>query len=136
MSVVQFPSVCAAEKIWVCGCGCSTFKISGRLEVICASCGGATESGVELGSWYEVAKDAPLRGPDDLPRADIEGNGSEEFWRARIANIASDDDVALAVIVKKNDSLHVFGLISTAPQLKWGNRKLREAMKIMRTWIK
>ena len=90
----------------------------------------------DIGSWYERFADAPLRGPDDVPRKEISGNGSEDFWRGRVADIASDEDVALAVVVKKNDSLHVFGLVSTPIELKWGNRKLREAMKLMRAWVK
>lgn len=39
MSIVEFPKRLRDEDyIWVCGCGCSTFKIRGDGELECASC--------------------------------------------------------------------------------------------------
>lgn len=129
MSVVNFPTV--QPRVFVCDCGCSTFALLEDGEAQCANCSGFAD--VDTGAWFKAIESAPARAENEEPPfADVQGNGSVEFARARIANMAGDDDVKLCIIARENGAVHVWAEAETPEQLEWCDEEIEQAKSILR----
>ena len=129
MSVIDFPI--NQPRIFVCDCGCSTFALLEDGEAQCANCASMV-SGAH-GTWFEAIEGAPDHPVDaEPPFQDVQGNGSVEFARARIARMASDDDVKLLVIARESGAVHVWSEAETEEQAKWTEEQLEAAAGILR----
>jgi uncharacterized Zn finger protein (UPF0148 family) len=113
-------------RIWVCGCGCSTFMLREDGEAVCAHC--ETEVGEDGGAWLAKIAHADERDPEAAaPFEDVQGNGSPEFCRARMARVATDDDVTAIVVVKQDGRIHAWSEAETRAQLDWVTERLEQA---------
>ena len=116
-----------AKRIWVCDCGCSTFKLREDGSAICAHCDKQSSEAAD-GAWYAPIKDDPDRNEDlAAPFEDIQGNGSVEFARRRLAKLATDDDVTVLAIVKSDGRVHAWSEVETPEQVDWVKDRLDAA---------
>ena len=127
MSIVEFPK--PLNRVWVCNCGCSTFELYDDETHACSACG--TRSDNE-GRWFTPPDDAPET--DDEPFRDVHGNGSTEFARRRLQQMASDDDAALLVVRKLDGQVSVWAAVETADQRDWCVEGVETAIDLMRKW--
>lgn len=116
------------HRIWVCACGCSTFCLRADGAIFCANCDADHSDGA---GWREKL------GNDDAPDeiedwADIQGNGSVDFAKARVKRIASNGDAKLLVVADASGALSCWGDINTNEQLDWCLRKLSDAADLLR----
>ena len=126
--VVSFPSKEAPKTIWVCGCGCGSFELSGDGELTCSGCG-VPLAGAE-GGWYVPAlPGTPWEG--DPPVTHATSNGSEEFARRRMQGFAGDTDVAGIVIIKSTGQIHTWTDVDTTKDVAWLQEGLKDAARII-----
>ncbi|WP_212525860.1 hypothetical protein [Actibacterium sp. MT2.3-13A] len=119
------------KVVWVCCCGCSTFELRGDGEAECANCGAFASA--DDGNWYDRIKGGQARDESaDEPFKDIQGNGSVEFARARIARLAADCDAVAIVVVKDDGRLHAWYEASSEDQVQWTVGRLDEAKGLLR----
>lgn len=127
MSVVSFPS--ATDVIWVCDCGCSTFRLVSDGTAECANCA-AIVTGAD-GSWFSEIADAPMCDDDRVPFKDVQGNNSVEFARARMSRLANDADMAAIVLVRDGGTIHAWFSAETDEQVDWTRRRLADASDLI-----
>ncbi len=129
--VVDFPGGASERQIWVCLCGCSTWELNRDGTAQCAGCDGIAEA--ETGGWYEDIAEGPERNPDlPAPVADVQGNGSEEFARRRMARMAEGADVRLLVVARESGAVSLWRAdTATVDQLQWMHRRLDEAREML-----
>lgn len=118
----------AVERIFVCECGCSTFELWEGGSSRCAACGGGV---VDRGSWYLVQPDLSEYGGEEGPVGHVQGNGSVDFSRRRVSQIACTDDTAAIVVVAKGGSIHVWAEFETKKQKAWMLRRLGAARALI-----
>lgn len=129
MSVVNFPS--PTPVIWVCECGCSTFELHETGEAVCANC--QCTSSASGGAWFEDITKGPARDPDAPPPiADVQGNGSVEFARGRIQQLAAQSDAVVLVVVRECGAVHTWSATETDEQIQWAKRKIAEGEALIR----
>lgn len=117
-------------RIWVCDCGCSTFELWADGSSKCAACGSNHEG--HGSGWLERSQDRESRHSDGDTFTDVQGNGSEEFARRRVARMAADDDAALVVLARNDGSVSVWSKAETKAQTKWARQRLKIAAKLVR----
>lgn len=110
---------------WVCDCGCSTFSLLSDGTAQCAACD-ADHEGHGSG-WLDRSEDRRTAHEEGDTFADVQGNGSIEFARRRLARIAADEDAVLIVVAKKCGRLSVWSVAETEEQAEWAQRKLKQA---------
>lgn len=125
--VVGLPTA-KEPRIWVCNCGCSTFDLLETGAARCAACG--ADQSVDGSGWSKWT--AESRHNEDEAFRDVRGNGSIEFARRRIANMAQDQDAALLVVVKTNGTIQAWSEAETKEQLAWARRKLSQAADLFK----
>lgn len=109
--------------LWVCDCGCSTFELLSDGTARCAGCN-ASHDGMD-GGWLEKAGDKRTKYAEGDIVADVQGNGSVEFARRRLAKIAADDDVSLLIVAKRDGAVSVWSEAETEAQLKWVKKRIK-----------
>ena len=112
--------------IWVCACGCTTFLMLSDGSGECAACG--KEHDFDGSGW--VAGD-DVRGKADKFFSDVQGNGSVEFARLRVQQMAQGDDVTAVVVLRQDGSIHTWSAIETDEQAQWLSKKLDEAAALI-----
>lgn len=122
-NVVTLPTT--SPVIWICWCGCSTFELHASGAAHCASCGIEV---VGAGGWYMPPRDEVWDG--DAPFQDVQGNGSTDFARRRIADQAQAEDVVALVVVRANGGVSTWGANSTPEDLPWLRRRFADAMRL------
>ena len=129
--VVNFSGATADRQIWVCVCGCSTWELNRDGTAQCAGCDGLTEA--EAGGWFTAIEDGPERDPDlPGPVADVQGNGSVEFARRRMARLAEGDDVRMLVVVRDSSAVSLWRAeTSTEEGLRWMRERLDDAREML-----
>lgn len=115
------------DVIFVCTCGCSTWRLLDSGAIECAAC---DSRGTDFGSWYTKKPDVPPR--DETPFSDVQGNGSIEFARARLERMAGDADVKLIAIARKDGSVHLWTDADGRKQVKWALRRLKTAAGLLK----
>lgn len=127
---IKRPSV-----IWVCGCGCSSFNIREDGEAECCVCSQLADADGQ--GWYDRTKDAHQRSDDlDGPIDDVSGNGSMEFVRRRVEQLASDKTAVLLVVAREDGSVSTWSIAETEDQVEWVREKLEAATNLVRTNVK
>lgn len=112
-------------RIWICDCGCSTFNLVSDGSAICANCE-ADHEGAGAG-WLDRCESRQTRHAETEVFSDLQGNGSIEFARRRIAHMAAGDDVAMIVIARDCGSISTWSKAETVEQDRWMRRKLKQA---------
>ena len=116
------------EYLWVCSCGCSTFELLDTGHARCAAC--AVCAPEEQGGWYAPEDASEWVG--DAPVRDVQGNGSVEFARRRVAQLAQEPDVVATIVVRSDGTVHSWSSAETAAQFSWLRRQLVAAYRSIR----
>lgn len=117
----------AEETVFVCRCGCSTWLLLDDAAVECAACGNRS---VDYGAWYREKPEA--KDFTGTPFTNVQGNGSVEFARRRITQMASDPDVRLALVVRTSGTLNLWSDVHGKKQIKWARRRLKEVAGLLK----
>ncbi|MEL6310896.1 MAG: hypothetical protein AAFQ17_00790 [Pseudomonadota bacterium] len=133
MSVVSFPTKANEQRIWVCGCGCSTFELLEDGSARCALCAAPVEPHPK-GAWWTVPDNAEEA--SEPPQKDIQGNGSVEFARRRLQQLAQDDDAVMLMVVRSDSSVSLWADAETNEQIEWSRRRLEDADGLLARWLK
>ena len=124
-NVVRFSA--KEPLIWVCNCGCSTFELLDSGIASCAACGSVADvDGSGWSSWTAVSRHS-----EDEAFTDIQGNGSVEFAKRRVARLAQDDDVSVLVVIRSDGGLTVWSAAETQDQIEWVKRKISQASNLI-----
>jgi hypothetical protein len=94
---------------------------------MCAAC--EADATLDHSGWAEWSGTS-LHNADDIFR-DIQGNGSVEFSRRRLAQLAADDDAALVVVIKDDGHLSAWSAAETEEQLDWAAKKMDQAKALI-----
>ena len=114
--IIDFPVV--EDRIWVCLCGCSTFKLIEDGSMECSACGNWSRDG----SWYE---DKPAGGAGaGAAFSDVQGNGSVEFARAHMRRMASDPEMQMVAVARPDGSVSAWFNVGSEDERKWMHRRL------------
>lgn len=116
------------KRIWVCDCGCSTFTLVDGGNVECAMC--ESDGHGKTSGWF-----TPRHGSEtsnDKPVKDIAGNGSIDFARRRLAQIAQDDGNALLIAAHEGGSVSSWSRAETQEQLDWVRDKVETALSLIK----
>ena len=115
------------DVIFVCNCGCSTWRLLQDGAIECAACDNRSTT---TGSWYTVQPEAKEFGGE--PFVDIQGNGSVEFARSRLQRMATDPDLSLILLARGNGAIHMWSSAETKKQVKWTLRRFKEAVDLLK----
>lgn len=118
-----------APRIWICDCGCSTFELLSNGTARCAACD-ADHEGVGSG-WLDRSEDRRSPHAEKETFADVQGNGSVEFARRRVAQMASDENAVLLVVAREDGSLSAWSKAERAEQFAWAEEKLKQATALV-----
>lgn len=119
------------DTIFVCQCGCSTWRLLNDATVECAACENRSMSAA---AWYEEKPKAPEF--DGEPFVDIQGNGSVEFARSRLQRMAADPDLSLIVLVRENGTIHMWSNAETKKRIKWTVQRLKQAADLLKRRVR
>lgn len=117
----------AEETVFVCQCGCSTWLLLSDAAVECAACGNRS---VDYGAWYREKPEAEEF--SGTPFTDVQGNGSVEFTRQRVAQMASDPDIRLVLLARESGTINLWSGAVGKKQVKWTQRRLKEAAGLLK----
>lgn len=107
MSIVEFPKKLRdTDYIWVCGCGCSTFKIRGDGELECASCYTNPEPDENSGWFDRIADDGDRDEEPTQIRTGNDDNG--DFGERLIKTDAAKPDVTWIMFGRDNGGVSVW----------------------------
>ena len=115
------------DVIFVCNCGCSTWRLLQDGAIECAACDNRSTT---TGSWYTVQPEAKEFGGE--PFCDVQGNGSIQFARSRVERMSGDADVRMIAIARANGSVHLWSDAETKKQVKWTVRRFKEAADLLK----
>lgn len=116
-------------RIWICPCGCSTFRLIETGEAECAACDRRADH--DGGGWHEHPSSQTT--PVDTPFDIVQGNGSIEFAKARARKRAQEPDAALIAVAREDGTLTIWSAAETPKQLKWAKRQLRKLAALLDT---
>lgn len=118
-------------NVWVCNCGCSTFELRSDGTAACAACDTVQDAdGAGWSSWTAQSSKS-----EDEAFRDIQGNGSVDFARRRVAQMASDDTTTTLIVIRRDGSLSTWSEVETAEQMEWLRRKLDQAATLVASKI-
>lgn len=126
MSIVEFPA--RSVRIWVCDCGCSTFRVREDGEIECAACNVVSASDIP-GAWFDARKGAADR--DGETTEIVQGNGSVEFVRARLKRLAASDDAALIAVALRDGRVSLWAGAETDDEVKWSKERLEQCIEML-----
>lgn len=115
-------------RLWVCNCGCSTFELRDNGDAICAACQCLADvDGSGWSSWT-----AQSQYTEDTAFRDVQGNGSVDFARRRVAGMATDPTVRMVMVVRADGDLSLWSSAETAKQIAWAKQRLRQAAALLK----
>jgi hypothetical protein len=114
--------------IWVCACGCSTFYALDDGTGECAACNSPHD--FDGSGWILRTDDRGYTG-DEVFR-DVQGNGSVDFARRRVARQAAGDDVVVIVVIKDGGEISTWANVETSEQVEWIERRMSDAVAMIR----
>lgn len=113
--------------LWICACGCSTFEILSDGSANCAACCSPHDvDGAGWSSWVAMSDKN-----EDSTFRDVQGNGSVEFARRRVAQMATDDTAAVVVVARRDGSVSTWSEVETADQAQWVRERLTQAADLI-----
>ncbi len=132
-NITTFPQ--EPKQLFVCFCGCASFYIMEDGSAKCCVCDEKLVDGLEpkARGWFDAAKMITTKyddDDDDGPIADINGNGSVEFARRRIAQIVDQKDAVAIIVIIEDGGLNTWTSVDTADRKDWLFRKLTEVHKL------
>lgn len=115
------------ERIFVCGCGCSTFELYEGGEAGCAICGTIADTD---GSWFRKPPEVPER--DDPPMSDVQGNGCVDFARHRVKTLAAKENAKLFVVALDDGAVSIWADYASEDQRAWMLERLVVAQDLIK----
>ena len=96
-----------AQCIWVCNCGCSTFRLLSTGEAECAKCDCPTKN--YEGGWFEQLP-APAVTPEPEPPGTVAviGLGSADMAIKRTLKNAQNCDPVAVITIRRDGGLHTW----------------------------
>ncbi|MCB5411784.1 hypothetical protein [Pseudogemmobacter faecipullorum] len=119
----------AEPQLWICACGCSTFRLLSDGTAVCAACDKDHE-GIGSG-WLDRSQDKVTAHKPDETFEDVQGNGSVEFARQRVAQRAKEPSVALIVVARDCGGISAWSAAETDEQIAWAESKLQQAAALI-----
>ena len=114
--------------LWVCVCGCTTFHALSDGTGECAACNRSHD--FDGSGWIPRVDDRVFTGNDVF--RDVQGNGSGEFARRRVADLAASDDAVVLVVLRKGGEIHTWSDVETADQVDWVGRRMADAVDLIK----
>lgn len=114
--------------LWVCVCGCTTFHALSDGTGECAACNKPHD--FEGSGWIVRIDDRVFTGNDVF--RDVQGNGSIEFARRRVADLAAGDDVVALVVLRVGGEIHTWSDVETGEQVEWLERRMSDAVDLIK----
>lgn len=116
-------------RIWICPCGCSTFRLIEGGEAECAACDQRADH--EAGGWdtHPADQTSPVETPFDI----VQGNGSVAFAQARARKRAQEPDATLIAVARADGTATIWTAAETPKQIKWAKRQLRKLAALIDT---
>lgn len=115
--------------VWVCNCGCTTFLLLSDGTATCAACDSLTD-GLGAG-WLEAKEDRRTETVAHETFADIQGNGSVEFARRRVAKMAMEETASLLIVARKDGSISAWYEAETEDQVEWVKARADQAVALI-----
>lgn len=115
--------------VWVCKCGCSTFRLYEGGAVECASCG---VIGPEGGEWINEVPEPPMvarQQPIETKVISIAGN-DEQALNSMLVHADAKTMVA-AIFIYTNNRVRVWGGIDDNKRIRWLARRLKDARELL-----
>ena len=113
--------------IWVCQCGCTTFHALSDGTGECAACNKSHD--FDGSGWLLRADDRVFTGGDVF--RDVQGNGSVEFARQRVAQLSTGGDVVALVVLREGGEIHTWSSVDTVEQVEWLSRRMNDAVELI-----
>lgn len=135
-SVIQFPGrqpeppqEDEARMVWACVCGCLSFNLLAGGGAECCACGLSPDDAE--GGWLE-GKDPAAPPPRDVTIFDeVQGAGTADFARSRIARAARDPSAMLIVVSDETGGTKLWADAEGPEQLSWCRARLTDALQML-----
>lgn len=124
-------SIKAEPMLWVCACGCTTFHALSDGTGECAACNAPHD--FDGSGWIPRLDDRVFTGNDVF--RDVQGNGSVEFARRRVADLAASEDVVALVVLRTGGEIHTWSDVETVEQAEWVGRRMSDAVDLIKRRI-
>ena len=116
-------------RVWICACGCSSFELFSDGTVRCAACQGLHDNYVA--GWLTRCGDRETAIDETETFSSVGGNGSMDFARRRIAQIAQDDSTVLLVVARRDGHVSTWAVADTDEQFDWVRERLSQAADLI-----
>jgi len=123
--VVSFPR--RQPLIWICECGCSTFKVFDDQHIECAQCK-ATASAI--GEWVKEPVPANPATPARVDRVLIASDAPQLVLRRLLKE--KPEDLAVIIAMRQDGDLITFAdPIEGEARVAWFDRKMAEVRRLL-----
>ncbi|TPM89854.1 hypothetical protein [Mesorhizobium sp. B2-1-3A] len=113
--------------IWVCDCGCSTFKVYGDQHLECAQCGVTASA---EGEWVREPVPEQARGPERVEQVTTMTSSADWTLRKLLKGTASP--LVLVLAVEESGKATLWGAdYKTPDQIGWLDRQFALARQIL-----
>lgn len=120
----------APRFIWVCNCGCSTFRHLDTGDIECANCS-VVQAGVD-GDWRTPLPPATNVQPSDENEITTIDGVLEDFGRRHIEAKVSDDTISGIFLVHRTGAVQTWTqFIETTEQRDWLRGRLQDAIPLI-----
>lgn len=62
----------------------------------------------------------------------VQGDGSFEFARRRVADLAGGGDVVALIVLRKGGEIHTWSDVETGEQIGWLERRVMDAVELIK----
>lgn len=130
--VVNLSRTSEADLVWVCNCGCQTFRLRADGESECAAC--ETLSAGETGGWRRRLPD-PTFGAD-MPTTEgatsCTSLGSADAAIKRVLRKADPDNLAALATIHSDGRISTWSMdTDTRSRKAWLRKRMRTAYRLM-----
>lgn len=141
-TVIQFgrpqppepPKDDAPELIWVCRCGCKTFKLYADGHTECAGCG-HHGAGPEDALWRSKLPDPPPNPQPEEPDGDntisIQNLATSGAALQHVLRKADPEETSIVIILQTDGGVSIWGGIDGDEQDGWFDRRIAVAKKLL-----
>ena len=114
--------------VWVCHCGCSTFRFFSNGAQECASCGTVSDGG----EWMAEKPEAPVV-PRETERETrvISFAGSPQQAMREMLRKGRDENILALVAIGEDSRIRTWGGVDTKKRSAWLGRRLKEARELL-----
>lgn len=119
--------------VWVCNCGCTTFKLYEGGMTECASCG---IEGAEGGEWVHELPEPPMVAKERLPDTKVLSFADSPASALRtFLSRADAETMVAAIFIHTNGRVRTWGGVDTKDRVRWLQRRLKDAKELLTSLI-